>query len=161
MTDLQAGTVPITLHLILYQVTETTTAIPTVMIHTTDRATKETTIETEDTNITQDMTKETRITKTSKIIIKIGTGSTTEDDQININTTGTSQKVQIIFEYTDQNLLEMMQMVKSFINFMKANPATRDQFKSNKLAVCKEYNNEVNESRNSFKQFRSGTTAHQ
>ena len=40
----------------------------------------------------------------------------------------------------------MLQMVRSFINFMKANPATRDQFKSNKLAVCKEYNNEVNES---------------
>ena len=54
--------------------------------------------------------------------------------------------MQIIFEYTDQNLLEMMQMVRSFINFMKANPTTRDQFKSNKLAVCKEYNNEVNES---------------
>ena len=29
---------------------------------------------------------------------------------------------------------------------MKANPTTRDQFKSNKLAVHKEYNNEVNES---------------
>ena len=40
----------------------------------------------------------------------------------------------------------MMQMVRGFINFMKANPTTRDQFKSNKLAICKEYNNEVNES---------------
>ena len=40
----------------------------------------------------------------------------------------------------------MMQMVRSFINFMKANPTTRDQFKSNKLALRKEYNNEVNES---------------
>ena len=40
----------------------------------------------------------------------------------------------------------MMQMVRSFINFMKANPATRDLFKSNKLVVRKEYNNEVNES---------------
>ena len=29
---------------------------------------------------------------------------------------------------------------------MKANPTAREQFKSNKLAVCKEYNNEVNES---------------
>ena len=55
-------------------------------------------------------------------------------------------KAQIIFEYTDQNLLEMKQMVRSFINFMKANPTTRDQFKSNKLAVHKEYNNEVNKS---------------
>ena len=29
---------------------------------------------------------------------------------------------------------------------MKANPTIRDQFKSNKLAIRKEYNNEVNES---------------
>ena len=29
---------------------------------------------------------------------------------------------------------------------MMANPKTRDQFKSNKLAAHKEYNNEVNES---------------
>ena len=53
-------------------------------------------------------------------------------------------KAQIIFEYIDQNMLEMMQMVRGFINFMKANPTTRDQFKSNKLTTCKEYNNEVN-----------------
>ena len=37
-------------------------------------------------------------------------------------------------------------MVRSFINFIKANPTTRDQFKSNKLAIRKDYNNEVNES---------------
>ena len=29
---------------------------------------------------------------------------------------------------------------------MKANPTTKDQFKSNKLAIHKEYNNKVNES---------------
>ena len=40
----------------------------------------------------------------------------------------------------------MMQTVRGFINFMKANPTTRDQFKSNKLAIRKEYNNKVNES---------------
>ena len=40
----------------------------------------------------------------------------------------------------------MMHMVRGFINFIKANPANRDQFKSNKLATHKEYNNEVNES---------------
>ena len=40
----------------------------------------------------------------------------------------------------------MMQMVRNFINFIKANPTTREQYKSNKLATCKEYNNEVNES---------------
>ena len=40
----------------------------------------------------------------------------------------------------------MMQTVRSFINFMKTNPTTRDQFKTNKLTMCKEYNNKVNES---------------
>ena len=40
----------------------------------------------------------------------------------------------------------MMQTVRGFINFMKANPTTRDQFKSNTLAMHKEYNNKVNES---------------
>ena len=55
-------------------------------------------------------------------------------------------KAQIIFEYTDQNIMEMMHMVRGFINFIKANPANRDQFKSDKLATCKEYNNKVNES---------------
>ena len=43
-------------------------------------------------------------------------------------------------------MLEMMQTVKDFINFMKANLTTRDQFKSSKLNTRKEYNNEVNES---------------
>ena len=42
--------------------------------------------------------------------------------------------------------MEMMHTVRGFINFIKANPANRDQFKSNKLATRNEYNNEVNES---------------
>ena len=41
--------------------------------------------------------------------------------------------------------MEMMQMVRGFINLIKANPTTREQFKSNKLATRK-YDNEVNES---------------
>ena len=36
--------------------------------------------------------------------------------------------------------MEMMQTVRGFINLIKANPTTREQYKSNKLA------NEVNES---------------
>ena len=40
----------------------------------------------------------------------------------------------------------MMQMARSFINFMEANPTTREQFKTNKLATRNNYNNEVNES---------------
>ena len=55
-------------------------------------------------------------------------------------------KAQIIFEYTDQNIMEMMHTVRGFINFIKANPANRHQFKSNKVATHKYYNNEVNES---------------
>ena len=43
-------------------------------------------------------------------------------------------------------MIEMMQMVRAFINFIKANSSTKDQFKSNKLATRKEYNNEINES---------------
>ena len=53
-------------------------------------------------------------------------------------------KAQIIFEFSDQNMMEMMQMVRGFINLIKANPATREQYKSNKLAICK-YDNEVHE----------------
>ena len=45
--------------------------------------------------------------------------------------------------------MEMMQTVRGFINLIKANPTTRQQYKSqyksNKLATRK-YNNEVNES---------------
>ena len=42
--------------------------------------------------------------------------------------------------------MEMMQMVRGFINLIKANPTTREHYKSNKLATCK-YDNEVNESK--------------
>ena len=42
-------------------------------------------------------------------------------------------------------MMEMMQMVRGFINLIKANPATRDQYKSIKLAARK-YDNKVNES---------------
>ena len=41
--------------------------------------------------------------------------------------------------------MEMMQMVRGFINLIKANPTTRDHYKINKLANRK-YDNEVNES---------------
>ena len=42
-------------------------------------------------------------------------------------------------------MMEMMQTVRGFINLIKANPTTREQYKSNKLAIRK-YDNEVNES---------------
>ena len=41
--------------------------------------------------------------------------------------------------------MEMMQKVRGFINLIKANPTTREQYKSSKLATHK-YDNAVNES---------------
>ena len=54
-------------------------------------------------------------------------------------------KAQVIFEFSDQNMMEMMQTVRGFINLIKANPTSRDHYKINKLANRK-YDNEVNES---------------
>ena len=141
-TDLQAGTAHLILHIILDQVTETTT--PTTMICTTDKDTTEITIKTEDTNTTQDTSKEATTTRTGMIVIKIETGLTTEGNLTNTNTTETSQKHKS--SLNAPNIMEMMHTVRGFINFIKANPANRDQFKSNKLATRKDYNNEVNES---------------
>ena len=42
-------------------------------------------------------------------------------------------------------MMEMMQTVRGFINLIKANPTTREHYKSNKLASWKN-DNEVNES---------------
>ena len=53
-------------------------------------------------------------------------------------------KAQVISEFSDQNVMEMMQMVRGFINLIKANPTTREHYKSNKPATRK-YDNEVNE----------------
>ena len=41
--------------------------------------------------------------------------------------------------------MEMMQTVRGFINLIKANPTTREQYRSNKLATRK-YDNKVNKS---------------
>ena len=38
--------------------------------------------------------------------------------------------------------MEMMQTVRGFINLIKANPTTREQYKSNKLTTHK-YDNEL------------------
>ena len=42
-------------------------------------------------------------------------------------------------------MMEMTQTVRGFTNLIKANPTTREQYKSNKLANRK-YDNKVNES---------------
>ena len=41
-------------------------------------------------------------------------------------------KAQVIFKFSDQSVMEMMQMVRGFINLIKANPTTREHYKSNK-----------------------------
>ena len=41
---------------------------------------------------------------------------------------------------------EMLKTVRSFTDFMKANPTTREQFKTNKLTTHREYNNKINKS---------------
>ena len=72
LTDLQAGTAHLILHIILDQLTETTVT-QAAMTHTTDKDTTGKTIETEDTNITQDTNRETKTTRTGLITIKIET----------------------------------------------------------------------------------------
>ena len=62
------------------------------MIHTTDKATTETTVETEGTSNNRDMIREIKTTKTGMITTKIETGLTIEEDQTNTNTTETNTK---------------------------------------------------------------------
>ena len=54
-------------------------------------------------------------------------------------------RAQVVFEYTNQQQIELVQTVRQFINFMKTCPASRDQFKTNKLSR-QNFHNEVNES---------------
>ena len=49
------------------------------------------------------------------------------------------------FEYTNQNPIGLMQTVRNFVNFMKINPSSREQFEINKISPCS-FNTEVNES---------------
>ena len=91
LTDCQAETIHLTHHKVLDQITEAAATLVTT-IHTTDKATTETTAETEVTNNNQDTNKETKITKTGMITIKIETGLTIEGDQTNTNITETNTK---------------------------------------------------------------------
>ena len=59
------------------------------MIYRIDKAT---TAEIEDTNNNQDMNREARTTRTGMTTIKIEIGLTTEEDQINTNTTEINTK---------------------------------------------------------------------
>ena len=46
-------------------------------------------------------------------------------------------KAQVIFKFSDQNVMEMMQTVRGFINLIKANPKSKEHYKANKLATRK------------------------
>ena len=111
----------------------------------TGKVSTETTLGVRDTNKRRDTIRETNTTNTDTTITKTETGLITEEDQTKYQHHRNQHKAQIIFEFSDQNMMEMMQTVRGFINLIKANPTTRDHYKINKLANRK-YDNEVNES---------------
>ena len=90
-TDHHTEIIHSTHHKTLDQITEVT-ATPAMMTHTVDKASTETTVETEDTNNNRNTNREIRTTRTGMTTTKIETGLTTEEDQININTTEASTK---------------------------------------------------------------------
>ena len=114
-------------------------------IHKINKASTETTAEIEGISNNQDMNRENRTTRTGIRTTKIETGLTTGEDQTNTNIIDNQHKAQVIFKFSDQNMMEMMQTVRELINLIKANPTTREHYKSIKLASRK-YKNEVNES---------------
>ena len=164
LTDHQAKIIHSIHHKILDQITEAAITQAT-MTATTERTTAETTAETEITNNNQDTNREIRTTQTANRYDNNQDRNRYDNNQ-DRNRYDNNQdrnrfdnrrrpnkcqhhrnqhKAQVIFEFSDQNIMEMMQMVRGFINLIKANPTTRDQYKSNKLATHK-YDNEVNES---------------
>ena len=92
LTDHQAEISHLIHHKILDKITEAAITQAT-MTDTADRTTTGTITETEVTSNKQGMNRKIRTTKTGMTIIKIETGSTTEEDQTNINTTRTNTKL--------------------------------------------------------------------
>ena len=143
-TDHQAKIIHSIHHKILDQITEAAITQVT-MTGTTDRTTTETMAETEVTSNNRGTNREIRTTQTG---IDNNQDRNRFDNRRRPNKYQhhrNQHKAQVIFEFSDQNIMEMMQMVRGFINLIKANPTTREQYKSNKLASRK-YDNEVNES---------------
>ena len=147
MTDHQAKIIHSIHPKTLDQITEAMITRVT-MTTTTGRTTTETMAGTETTNNNQDMNRKTITTQTGMTITKIeigtkttktDTGSTTEGDQTSTNTTETNTKLRL------SSNSQTVQTVRGFINLIKANPTTREHYKSNKLATRK-YDNEVNKS---------------
>ena len=131
-------------HTVLDKITEIT-APPATKTHKIDKDSTETVSEIKVTNKHQDTIKETRTTRTGMRTTKTETGLITEGRPNKYQHHRNQHKAQVIFEFSDQNMMEMMQMVRGFINLIKANPTTREYYKANKLANRK-YDNEVNES---------------
>ena len=153
-TELQAKIIHSIHHKILHQVTEAAITQAT-MTATTDRTTTKTMAEIEITNNNQGTNREIKTIQTGKTItkieigmtiIRIETGSTIRRRPNKYQHHRNQHKAQVIFEFSDQNVMEMMQTVRGFINLIKANPTTREQYKSNKLTT-RRYDNEVNESK--------------
>ena len=137
MTDHQAKIIHSIHHKILDQITEAAITQAT-MTATTDRTTTKTMAETEITNNNQDMNREIRTTQTGMTITKIEIGYDNNQDRNRFDNRRrpnkyqhhrNQHKAQVIFEFSDQNIMEMMQMVRAFINLIKANPTTREQYK--------------------------------
>ena len=126
-------------HKILDQILEIAADTKAVKTTKADQVLTETTTEIEDTSKTTGTTRGMAF-KTGMIT----TDSTTEDDQTNQHYKN-QPKAQVTFKYANQSMMELMQTVRNFITFMKANPASREQFKINKL-LNRNFNNEVNES---------------
>ena len=145
-TDHQAKIIHSIHHKILDQITEAAITQVT-MTGTTDRTTTETMAETEVTSNNRGTNREIRTTQTGMTITKIEDRNRFDNRRRpnKYQHHRNQHKAQVIFEFSDQNIMEMMQTVRGFINLIKANPTTREQYKSNKLATRK-YDNKVNES---------------
>ena len=126
-------------HKILHQISEIAADTKAVQTTKADQVLTETTMEIEDTSKTTGMTRGTAF-KSGMIT----TDSTTEDDQTNQHYKN-QPEAQVTFKYANQSPMQLMQTVRNFITFMKANPVSREQFKINKL-LNRNFNNEVNES---------------
>ena len=127
-TDLQAETAHLTLQIMLNQVTETT-ATPATMTHTLDRDTTETTIENMEY---QHNPRYEQRNQNNQNRYDNNQDRNRFDNRRRPNKYQNHRnqpKAQIIFNFSDQNMMEMMHMVRGFINFIKANPMTREQYK--------------------------------
>ena len=144
LTDHQAKRIHSIHHKILDQITEAAITQVT-MTGTTDRTTTETTAETEVTSNNRGTNREIRTTHTGMTITQDRNRFDNRRRPNKYQNHRNQHKAQVIFEFSDQNIMEMMQMVRGFINLIKANPTARGQYKSNKLATRK-YDNKVNKS---------------